>query len=120
MSGDIDWESRALAAEEELANMIKLLDTPDQEDFLKACVTEAKYQRVTWFEEDLKKSDSDWFWMAGYLISKAMHDIRGKRVHHLTAAGALLANWHAAAKAKGEKMPEERGDQADHIGRLSI
>lgn len=122
----IDWEARAVAAEAALARtqaylgrILTALDTPDQEDFLAAAVTEAKYQRTRWTEKDNAKSDSDWFWLIGYLVSKAMHDVRGKRVHHLTAAAAALANWHAAAIARGEAMPEERGDQADHTGRLT-
>lgn len=96
-----------------------LLDTPDQDEFLTASKLEAKYQVMTWHAEDQSKTDSDWFWLVGYLVGKAFHDIRGKRVHHLTAAAAALANWHAAAKARGETMPEERGDQKDHTGRLS-
>jgi hypothetical protein len=113
-----DWIDRALAAEQELEEIKKLLDTPDQENFLAAAVAEAKYQRLTWHKTDEEKTDSDWFWLIGYLTSKAMHDVRGKRVHHLTAAAAAMANWHAAAIARGENMPEERGDQADHTGRI--
>jgi hypothetical protein len=107
------------ALEAELASVREALDTPDQEDFLAASVAEAKYQRTRWSESDATKTDSDWFWLVGYLVSKAMHDVRGKRVHHLTAAGAALANWHASAVSRGEQMPEERGDQADHTGRVS-
>lgn len=117
---EIDWRTRALAAETELARIKQALDTPEQEDFLTAAVTEARYQRTTWSEQDATKTDSDWFWLTGYLVGKAFHDIRGKRVHHLTAAAAALANWHAASVAKGEKMPEERGDQADHTGRVEV
>ena len=112
------WKARAFVAEAENARLIEAMDTPEQEDFLTAAVTEAKYQRATWSEEDAQKTDSDWFWLIGYLVSKAMHDVRGKRIHHLTAAGAALANWHVQAKARGEEMPEERGDQADHTGRV--
>lgn len=113
-----DWKTRALEAEAELDRIKTLLDTPDQDDFLAAAVAEAKYQRTRWSDSDAAKTDSDWFWLIGYLVSKAMHDVRGKRVHHLTAAGAALANWHAAAVDRGEAMPEERGNQADHIGRV--
>jgi hypothetical protein len=112
-----DWKIRALRAEAELASIKEALDTPEQDDFLTAAVSEAKYQRATWSEADARKTDSDWFWLIGYLVSKAMHDVRGKRVHHLTAAAAALANWHAAAISRGEHMPDERGDQADHTGR---
>lgn len=111
------WRDRALKAEAELARTKALLDTPAQENFLEAAVAEAKYQRLTWHEADEKKTDSDWFWLVGYLVSKAMHDVRGKRVHHLTAAAAVLAHWHAAGIKRGENMPEERGDQKDHTGR---
>jgi hypothetical protein len=113
------WRRRAEAAEAEVARLKAALDTPVQEDFLTAALTEAAYQRTRWADSDATKTDSDWFWLVGYLVSKAMHDVRGKRVHHLTAAGAALANWHAAAVARGETMPEERGDQADHTGRVA-
>lgn len=112
--------ARAEAAEAELAHLKALLDTPEQDDFLAAATAEAKYQRTRWSASDAAKSDSDWFWLIGYLVSKAMHDVRGKRVHHLTAAAAALANWHADAVARGEAMPEERGDQADHTGRGAV
>lgn len=113
-----DWQARALAAEAELAEIKASLDTPAQDDFLLASATEAKYQRTRWTEADASKTDSDWFWLVGYLVSKAMHDVRGKRVHHLTAAAAALANWHAAAVERGEHMPADRGNQADHTGRV--
>lgn len=113
------WKGRALEAEAELTRVLELLDTPDQHDFLVAAVTEAQYQRTRWSASDAEKSDSEWFWLVGYLVGKAFHDVRGKRVHHLTAAAAALANWHAAAVARGEDMPEERGDQKDHEGRVA-
>lgn len=113
------WQARALAAESVIDSIDKALDVPDQTDFLAAAVAEAQYQRTRWEESDAAKTNSDWFWLVGYLVSKAMHDVRGKRVHHLTAAAAALANWHAAAIDRGEAMPEERGDQADHTGRLT-
>lgn len=100
----------------ELARIKASLDTPAQEDFLTAAVTEARYQRTRW--DDSTKTDSDWFWLVGYLVGKAFQDTRGKRVHHLTAAAAVLANWHAQAIERGETMPEERGDQTDHTGRV--
>lgn len=114
-----DWRTRAIEAEAEIERLRAALDTPEQDDFLTAAVTEAKYQRSRWAKSDASKTDSDWFWLVGYLVSKAMHDVRGKRVHHLTAAAATLANWHAQAIARGEQMPSERGNQADHTGRVS-
>lgn len=114
-----DWMTRALSAETELQRVLALLDTPEQDDFLAASAAEAKYQRTRWDAADAQKNDSDWFWLVGYLVSKAMHDVRGKRVHHLTAAAAALANWHAAAVERGEHMPPERGNQADHTGRVA-
>lgn len=103
----------------EVNRLTAAMDTPEQDDFLTASATEAKYQRSRWTDSDTNKTDSDWFWLVGYLVSKAMHDVRGKRVHHLTAAAAALANWHAAALERGEHMPEERGNQADHTGRVA-
>lgn len=112
------WTNRCRRAELEILRLRDAMDTPEQHDFLTAAVTEAQYQKARWSENDAQKTDSDWFWLIGYLVGKAMHDVRSKRVHHLTAAAAALANWHAAALARGEQMPEERGDQQDHTGRL--
>lgn len=110
--------SRAAVLEAELDAIKDALDVPDQTEFLEAAVAEAQYQRTRWAEQDAAKTPSDWFWLVGYLVSKAMHDVRGKRVHHLVAAAAALANWHKASIAAGETMPDERGDQADHTGRI--
>lgn len=104
--------------EQRFERVMALLNVPDQEDFLRAAVTEAQYQRTRWTASDEAKTDSDWFWLAGYLLGKALHDVRGKRVHHLTAAAAAIANWHAQAIARGEHMPQDRGDQKDHAGRV--
>lgn len=117
-AGVADLKARLDALAAENAAIKDALDVPDQTEFLEAAVAEAQYQRTRWSEQDATKTPSDWFWLVGYLVSKAMHDVRGKRVHHLVAAAAVLANWHKASIAAGEAMPDERGDQADHTGRI--
>jgi TnpA family transposase len=59
---------------------------------------EALHQRERWgVDQDGGKADADWFWLLGYLAGKALHDVNGKRLHHIITSGAALLNWHAHA-----------------------
>lgn len=100
-----DGEVRALKAE---------LNTPEVLDFAKAVNLEAAHQRERWgSEHDSGKTDADWFWLIGYLTGKALHKPE-KRLHHLIAAAAALANWHLAELGKTNMRPgiEEPKDAA--------
>jgi len=102
----------------EVETLRAALDPTDDLPFIEQVQAEIAYQQTRWSAADDAKTDSDWFWLVGYLVGKAFHDVRRKRVHHLVAAAAALGNWHAAAVKRGEHLPEERGDQSDHTGRI--
>jgi hypothetical protein len=88
-----------------------LLNTPEIEDFARGIVLEAAHQRQRW--EDSWKKDFDWHAVATYLLAKALLNpaqndgTTGKhaRLHRLVAAGALVANWHAAVLARPDDGP---------------
>ncbi len=78
--GEAEWKRR--------------INTPLATEFLTAVANEAAHQRARWgLDADNAKTPGDWFWLIGFLVGKALHDIRGKRQHHLVAAGAALLNW---------------------------
>lgn len=72
----------------------KKIDTPMTTEFLTAVALEAAHQRGRWGQaHDKEKTPADWFWLVGFLAGKALHDVRGKRAHHIVATGAALLNW---------------------------
>jgi hypothetical protein len=74
------------------------INTPEIDDFLSAVKNEALHQRERWgVDQDGGKEPADWFWLVGYLAGKALHDVKGKRLHHIITTGAALLNWHAHA-----------------------
>lgn len=77
---------------------------PEIFDFYKGLVDEAAHQRVRWAATDENKSDAEWFWLVGYLASKALH-FPEKRLHHLITAAAALFNWHLATLGKTDMRP---------------
>lgn len=86
--------ARAEGAKAEREAWEKRINTPMTTKFLEAVPNEAAHQRQRWgLEHDRKKDPADWFWTLGFLAGKALHDVRGKRAHHIVAAGALLLNW---------------------------
>lgn len=73
------------------------INTPEVDDFLSAVRNEALHQRERWpSAHDSGKTDADWFWLVGYLVGKALHDVKGKQLHHVITAAAALLNWHAS------------------------
>lgn len=103
------WRLRAAEAErdvmererdalQEKADAYDRINTPEIDDFLSAVKNEALHQRERWgVDQDAGKADADWFWLVGYLAGKALHDVKGKRLHHIVTTGAALLNWHAQA-----------------------
>ena len=78
-----------------------LIQHPETGDFLRGALVEAAYQREAWPDQDEAKSDADWFWTLGYIVGKATKgDDNEKRLHHIEAGAALLANWHNAVKGR--------------------
>ena len=87
-----------LMALREKAAAYDRINTPEIDDFLSAVKNEALHQRERWGgDQDGGKADADWFWLVGYLAGKALHDVKGKRLHHIITTGAALLNWHAHA-----------------------
>ncbi len=78
-------------------------DTPQSGDFLEAVKNEAWHQRNRWGDDDKAKTAAEWFWLVGFLAGKALHDVRGKRAHHVVAAGAALSNWYSAVATEGSR-----------------
>ena len=82
-----------------------LVDSPQTEDFFQAVRLEAAHQVTRWgSEHDAGKEPADWFWLLGYLAGKALHDVRGKRAHHIIATAAALLNWHRAVTGESNAM----------------
>lgn len=93
-------EGRALAAEERVAVLERLLNTPEVENFDRAIPLEAGHQVERWGAKvDAGKSPADWFWLVGYLAGKALAaHLAGnteKAKHHCISTAAVLRNWHA-------------------------
>jgi hypothetical protein len=108
-------EEQARQAEAEVAQLREALEAsriehPETGDFLRGALTEAAYQRQR-RPDDAEKSDADWFWVAGFILGKAVHagPDDPHALHHLEAAAGLLANWHhhkaAALAASREDQP---------------
>ncbi len=83
----------------EVERLSSILNRPVIEPFLLAAKREAAHQVYRWGEEhDATKTAWDWFWLLGYLGSKAAHAVLTrdweKAKHHTITAAAMLANWH--------------------------
>ena len=76
-----------------------LLNTPEITNFLEGIRRETAHQKERWGEiYDRKKSAEQWYWLIGYLASKALRahitgDLK-KAKHHTISTAAALANWH--------------------------
>lgn len=89
----------------ELARLRTILSTPGTEDFMRDVELEAAHQRNRWgAAHDAGKEPADWFWLIGYLAGKALHDVHGKRAHHIIATAAALLNWHRAVMGDSNYM----------------
>lgn len=89
----------------EVARLRAILTTPGTEDFMRDVEIEAAHQIDRWgADHDSGKSDVDWFWLIGYLAGKAVHDVRGKKAHHIIATAAVLLNWHRAVIGDSNHM----------------
>lgn len=83
----------------EVRRLRALINTPQTADFLEAVRIEAAHQHERWpAAHDENKTPEDWFWVLGWLASKAVQQPT-KRLHHIITAAALLLNWHRRAIA---------------------
>lgn len=79
----------------------KAIATPEVEDFLKAVMREAAYQRRRWGGTDVRKTAWDWWQLVVYLSGKAFFTpprYRKKLLHRIVTVAAAAYNWHAATR----------------------
>lgn len=105
----IDLQSKLTAAEDREKALLKLLNTPEVEDFDKAIPLEAAHQIARWgAAHDAGKNPEDWFWLVGYLAGKALASQRSgdveKAKHHCISTAAALRNWHAHIRSGESAM----------------
>jgi len=98
-----------LASLDRERRMRKALNTPEIHDFARGVVLEAQHQRQRWgTTHDAGKTNADWFWLVGYLASKALTAAGSgnvdKALHHTISTAAALANWHAALNGDNHEM----------------
>lgn len=75
-----------------VAELEKLINTPEILDFVKAVQLEAAHQRERWASDhDAGKTDADWFWLIGYLAGKALHTQVRADCNCFHACGSVLA-----------------------------
>lgn len=80
-----------------------LINNPHTKDFLEAVRLEAAHQRERWpADHDAGKTDSDWFWLIGYVAGKALSKPE-KQLHHIITTAAVCLNWHMQ-RTVGNKM----------------
>lgn len=101
---DLSTLSGLELAEEHVSEIIKswkkaetALNTPINDNFLDGLEREVAYQVERWGPKDARKRDSDWMWLIGFLVSKAMNtpeENKDKKLHRLIAAAAAIYNWH--------------------------
>lgn len=98
-------QARLTAALADIDRLRALINTPQTDNFVTAVQTEAAHQVERWgAKHDAGKQPADWFWLIGYLAGKALHDVRGKRVHHIIATAAALLNWHRQESGESNAM----------------
>ncbi|MCQ0031504.1 hypothetical protein [Burkholderia glumae] len=92
----------------EVERLLAIIRTPHNDEFYQGVSIEEEYQRQL-HGVDLTDGRFDWtqyFWVAGYLLNKALAAcISGegngeKAKHHLVTTAALLKNWHNALTGK--------------------
>jgi hypothetical protein len=93
------------AARLRVAELEALINNPHTADFLEAVRLEAAHQRERWAAgHDAGKTDSDWFWLIGYLAGKALHKPE-KQLHHIITTAAACLNWHMARTVGNDMRP---------------
>lgn len=99
--------------------IVRLIDTPHTDDFIKAVPLEAAHQVKRWgVEHDVGKTPWDWFWLIGYLAQKAasaaLSGNTEKAKHHTISTAAVLLNWFRRLTGEDESFqpgidPTKRG-----------
>ncbi|WP_258570033.1 DUF551 domain-containing protein [Burkholderia sp. MBR-1] len=99
----------------EIGRLNAIINTPQDDDFLRAVSIEAEHQRQRWgSEHDAGKSPADWFWLVGYLAGKALHAAAmcdaEKAEHHVITTAAACANWNKAMRGETNMRPGTDGE----------
>lgn len=112
---------QARSARDQLA---ALIDSPEIEDFLLGTKLEAAHQKRRWgAAHDRSKSAENWFWLVGYLASKALRAaIAGDKTkgrHHCISTAAALYQWHQAitSDTSGAGVGKDADLTPDEAGR---
>lgn len=107
----------------ELADLHRIINSPETEEFLLAVKLEAAHQRSRWgSENDAGKEDIDWFWLLGWLGSKAVTNpgtegaskpiATTKKKHRIITVAAACLNWHMQVSGQSSDMrpgiPDDR------------
>lgn len=100
---------RSTAAEARVAELERLINNPETDDWLSGARLEAAHQVERWGSaHDAGKTAWDWFWLIGYLAQKAAAaQVAGdghKAKHHTISTAAALLNWHRALTGSSSVM----------------
>lgn len=100
--------------------LLKLINTPELDSFLRAVHLESVHHVERWgAAHDRAKRPADWFWLVGYLAGKALHAAldgnRDKARHHCISTAATLYNWHSAISGRDTRMCPGRSDVAEIV-----
>jgi len=113
--------SLSMAEYKIISEAFNRINTPEIDDFMEAVQNEAKHQRLRWgVDHDAGKTNSDWFWLIGYVAGKALNPKNyEKQLHHIITTAAVCLNWHSAKLGlnsemrpgiDGEAALKEKGD----------
>jgi hypothetical protein len=111
------YNERQTAAEIKLKELENKINTPQTEEFFTAVENEVAHQNLRW--NDKHKSDTDWFWLVGYLAGKALHNpnpgnnsLEKKRHRVIALAGAVFCWWKSSEE---EKIPETKPSELEVV-----
>lgn len=111
---------RLMARDADYERLHALLNTPETLRFLEGVRVEVAHQVERWGTvHDRAKEPGDWFWLLGYLASKALRahvdGDRDKAMHHCISSAAVLANWHSHVAIGGGAMTPGSSDLQDFL-----
>jgi len=107
----------------EVARLMKLINSPETENWIEGVKIEAAHQVERWGVADRAgKQSPDWFWLLGYLAGKALAAfIKGdmeKGKHHIISSSAALLNWHRNATGEITSFQPGNGEIQKAVKRL--
>jgi hypothetical protein len=92
----VNQQAKDLA--DEVQRLQAIINTPENDRFIKGVSIECEYQRVHHSEADSQKSPADWFHTVSWLLAKALCSaVSGnilKAKHHLITTSAACMRWH--------------------------